>query len=251
MRPRLRFLILLLLITSATAQICNAQSTVSDSGLRPVALINVVSLLTSSLGKQSPLYNGREYYPYDPVIKGDAYFLEARAFTPGSVVYDGAVYNGVPILYDLYLDDVVTLWFDQFSTFSLVKQKVQRFDYLGHHFVNIDSDTIPVNTSGIKSGYYDQLYKGKVEVLVKRSKSIQTTSTTTSPVEYYFSPQTRYFIRKNGTYYSVNTERALLRALQDRKKEVEQYIKKQGIEFHKNPEESLVEIASYYEHLTN
>lgn len=223
----------------------------TDSSSQQFALNNAITLFHASLGDGSPLYNGPEYYFYDPLIKGNAYFSDLNAFTPGSVFYDGALYTGVPMLYDLYSDNVAVLLYNHFSKYTLITEKVKSFDFLDHHFVNINADTINTNTSGIKSGFYDQVYNEKSVILVRRSKSIQTSAGSLSGVEKYFSPATDYYLKKNNTFYSVNSQGALLNALKDRKKELEQYIKKGQIKFRKDPEEAMVKIISYYDHLTN
>ncbi len=227
-----------------------AQPTPADSSSQQNAFNNAVSLFYSTIGNQSPLFNGPEYYYYDPLIKGNAYFLDVNAFTPGTIYYDGASYSGAPMLYDTYSDKVVVLLYNHFSKFSLVNSKVKSFDYLEHHFVNINQDTLAI-TSELKSGYYDQLYGGKTEVLVKRYKDIQTTNgSATNGSESYFNTKKEYYVRKNHAYYSVGGEGSMLDILKDHKKELQQYIKANKIKFRREPEEAMVKIASYYDQLT-
>lgn len=227
-----------------------AQAAPGDSSSQQNAFNNAVILYNTSLGNQSPIYNGPEYYFYDPTIKGNAYFMDINAFTPGAIYYDGAYYTGVPMLYDLYSDDVAVLLYNHFSKFSLRKDKVRSFDFLGHHFVNIDADTAK-GTSGIKSGFYDELYNGKSEVLVKRSKSIQTNTGGTLGAERYFSPSKDLYFKKNNTFYSISSQGSLINILKDKKNEIQQYIKANQIRFRSDPEEAMVKIAMYYDHLTN
>jgi hypothetical protein len=228
-----------------------AQVVRGDSSSQQYAFNNAVTMFHASLGNQSPLYNGPEYYFYDPLIKGNAYFLDVNAFTPGTVLYDGDSYNNVQMLYDLYSDNVAVLLYNHFSKFFLIKEKVTSFDFLDHHFVNIIADTIKDNKAEIKSGYYDELYNGKLEILVKRSKSIQTTTGGIQRVERYFTPSSDFYLKKNNTYYSISGQGALLNALKDRKKDLEQFIKKSQIKFRREPEEAMVKIATYYDRLTN
>ena len=227
-----------------------AQVARTDSSSQQNALNSTLTLFYASIGNQSPLYNGAEYYFYDPLIKGNAYFSEVNAFTTGTVFYDGNLYNGVPMLYDIYSDKVVVLLYNHFSKFSLVKQKVRGFDFLDHHFVNIDADTLAGNTV-IKSGYYDELYHGKSQILVKRSKNIQVNTGGQSGPQSYFNPATDYYLRKNNVYYSIGSQGSMLNIFKDKKKEIQQYLRTNQIKFRQNPEEAMVKIASYYDHLTN
>lgn len=225
-----------------------AQVARTDSSSQEYAFNNTLTLFYTSLGEQSPLFNGPEYYFYDPLIKGNAYFSDVNAFAPGSVHYDGDFYTGVPMLYDIYKDEVVVLLYNHFSKFSLVDEKVKSFDFLDHHFVNINADTLR-NNQILTSGFYDELYNGKTQVLAKRSKSIQTTTGSQAGPESYFDREISYFLRKNNVYFSFSSKGSMLGILKDKKKEITQYIKANQIDFRKNPEEAMVQIASYYDHL--
>ena len=227
-----------------------AQTAPVDSSSQQSAFNNALILYYASIGNQSPLYNGPEYYFYDPIIKGSAYFMDVKAFTPGSVFYDGALYNGVPMIYDLYSDKVAVLLYNHFSKFSLINDKVKSFDFLDHHFINIIVDTIN-NKGDLKSGFYDQLYKGKTQVLVRRTKDIQQSTGGVLGPESYFNLKTSYFFKKDNVYYSIGGEGSLLDVLKDKKKELQQYIRANKIKFHREPEDAMVKIASYYDHLTN
>jgi hypothetical protein len=224
-----------------------AQVNKADSSSQPNALKNSLSLFYGSIGKESPLFNGPEYYYYDPVIKGNAYYADINAFTPGSVTYDNVLFTGVPMLYDLYGDNVVAVLYNHFTKYTLVKDKVASFDFLDHHFVRIDTATYLADPT-IKPGFYDEIYNGRSQVLVKWSKNIQTTNGGQSS-ETYFSQSKSYFIKKNNLYYSFSSQGTLLDILKDKKKELQQYIRANQIKYRDNPEEAMVKIASYYDHL--
>jgi hypothetical protein len=250
MRKSTYLILSALLLCFISSKSSFAQTAIVDSSSQQNALNNAVILFNASIGNQSPLYNGPEYYYYDPTIKGNAYFLDINAFKPATVYYDRALYKGVPLLYDLFSDQVVVLLYNHFSKFSLLKDRVKSFDLLDHHFVNIDADTAG-NNPVIKSGFYDELYNGKLEVLVKRSKSIQTSTGGTLGAESYFSPAIDFYLKKNNIYYSISSQGSMLNVLKDRKKELQQYIRASQIKFRVNPEEAMVKIATYYDHLTN
>jgi hypothetical protein len=140
------------------------------------------------------------------------------------------------------------LLYNHFSKFSLVNQKVKSFDFLDHHFVNINADTLGVNTI-IKTGFYDELYGGKSQVLVKRSANLQTTPGGAGGPETYFNLTVDYYVRKNNTYYPISSQGSLLSVFKDKKKELQQYIRSNEIKYRKEPEDAMVKIATYYDHL--
>jgi hypothetical protein len=242
-----------LLITGSVCLAVNARVTAqtapADSSSQQPALNNALSLFYSTIGKQSPLYNGTEYYLYDPVIKGNAYYSDVNSFTPGSVNYDNMMFKGVPMLYDIYSDQLVVLLYNNLNRVTLIKDKVSSFDFLDHHFVRVDTITF-LNNPVIKPGYYDELYKGHLQILAKSSKDIQH-SPSTETIETYFSAEKSYFIRKNGLYYAFSGQGDLLSLLKDKKKELQKYIRDNQIKYRRDPEEAMVKIASYYDHLTN
>ena len=239
------------LILIEVDMIAAAQVSIADTANQQTTVIGAERLLNSALGEQFPIYNGREYYLYDPHIKSNAYFMDVGNFTNGSILYDGVLCNGVPMLYDLYTDEVAAMLYNHFSTYQLVKEKVKYFDFLGHHFININSDSLEDNTL-IKSGFYDELYNGKLQVLVKREKTIQETNgNALGPERYFTTPSRAIFLRERNGYYSITNEKSLLNIFKDKKKELQRFIRSSQIKFKKDPENSTVKICSFYEHLTN
>ncbi len=237
------------LIISFNIQQSFAQAALSDSSSQHNAFNNAVTLYNTSVGNQALIFTGPEYYFYDPHIKGNAYFLEVNGFTPGTVYYDGVLYNHISMLYDLNTDQVVVLLPNHIAKFSIIKERVKSFDFLGHHFININADTLAEN-AGIKSGYYDQLYNGKTEILGKYSKSIQTTTGGVLGLENYFSDSKDFYVKRNNVYKSISSQGSLLDVLKDKKKELKQYIKANNIKYRDNPEEAMVKIATWYDQLT-
>lgn len=238
-------LFILSLSFKATAQLSQ-----KDSSSQQNAMTAAVGHLYSTLGNQSGLYNGPEYYFYDPLIKSNAYFMDVNAFSNASVDYDGNHYNNVPIIFDIYSDKVVVLLYNKFSKFSLIKEKVKGFDFLDHHFVNISGDSLKAN-SEIKAGYYEQLYGGKLIVLIKHTKTIQASAGGVVSAEKYFVATKDYYLKKGAEYYKINGESALLNALSDRKADLKQYIKANQIKFRRELEDTMMKIATYYDHITN
>jgi len=210
---------------------------------------NVKQDFYKKIGAQSRLYNGMQYDAYDPHIKGNACYNDVDSLHAGSVFYDGYQYNNVKMLYDIYKDELVILIYNQFMRISLISEKVRYFNLLDQHFIYVKND--PANSNSLKSGFYDELYGGKIQVLSKKTKSIQNSTDYTGNIIPYFSPAKDYYLLKSGKYYTVNSEGAFLDALNDHKKEVKQFVKSNNIKFKKAPEQAMAAIAAYYDHLTD
>ena len=227
------------------------QTASGDSTYVQTTLAQTTANFDKSIGEQSRLYNGHEYLPYDRHIKGNALFpYNADTWEPAEVNFDGIVYKNVPIMYDIYKDVVVVLLYNKFSMFALRNSKVHDFTFSNHHFVRVETDSLN-NTSGISTGFYDQLYGGKIEILARRSKTIQNSSTTTATLETSFISSNDYYLKKGDNYYKIGSQSSLLNALKDKKSALQQYIKSNSIGFRDDPEDAMTKIASYYDHLAN
>lgn len=221
----------------------------AQTGIDSTGLNHVIANYNTAIDQQSYLYNGPEYEFYDPLIKGNAYVFDVKAFSPGTVSYNGAVYNNVSMLYDINKDVVVILLYNHFTKISLLSTWVPEFWMLNHHFVRINTD--PTGKAGLATGFYDQLYEGKkIEILVKRAKSIQTITGNNS-IETFFSETKNYYVKRGNSYLSFSGKGALLYIFKDKKKELRQYIKTNNIDFRENFEQAITNVATYYDHLTN
>lgn len=225
------------------------QTVTDDSTMQKIALAHVVDGYNNSIGQMSRLYNGPEYEFYEPFIKSNAYFLDINAFKPGTLNYDGEFFGNVPMMYDLNKDLVVVLLYNGFSKYSLVNPKVQNFELFNHHFVYVPADS-GSNSSAIDAGFYEEIYSGKLQVLVKWSKSIQTTSNLNTIESYFTVAKKHYFLKKGGSYYSTGSQGSFLDILKDKKKELQQYLKANKIKFKDNPEKAMYMMAAQYDQLS-
>ncbi|HTK20544.1 MAG TPA: hypothetical protein VL442_13550 [Mucilaginibacter sp.] len=218
-----------------------------------VNLQQTISHFYKAIGEESRLYNGHEYPPYDPQIKNSAlYPYDAKTWAPGDINYDDVLYRNVPMMYDVYKDAVIVLLYNKFSMYSLLSDRVHNFSFLNRRFIRLNADQIRDNQLGLSTGFYEQLYAGKkIEVLAKRSKTIQTTSNTTAAPETYFYEKNEYYLKKGDAYYKVSSKGSVLKILKDKKSELQKYIKQNDINYGDNPEDAMAKIASYYDHLTN
>lgn len=211
---------------------------------------NTIDSFNAGIGDQSRLYYGIQYSFYEPRIKGNAYNNDNANFEQGAVKYDGYAYKDVPMLYDINMDYAVILLPNKTSMLRLLNERVAYFNIGNHHFININTDTLktPVN---ISSGYYEQLYGGKIELLAKNRKIIRETASSSGAITQYFTEQSKnLYLKKDGLYYKAGSQGAFLDVLKDRKNELKQYIKDNKISFKENQEQAMVKVASYYDQIT-
>jgi hypothetical protein len=192
--------------------------------------------------KQSRLYNGIEHLGYSIRITGHAYFLKKELQT-GSIVYDELEFVNVPMLYDLLKDQVVVQHSNGFSKVGLVSEKVKEFTLLNHHFIRLEADSLAGRL--IFTGFYEELYTGKLSVLAKRIKFIE--ETIKDELLRDFIQQNYFYIKKEGVYYAIKNYKGLMRVLKDKAPAVKQYLRKNRIKFRKGPENAIVKATAYYD----
>lgn len=203
------------------------------------------SLFAKASSAQSRLNNGREYSPHNPRVKGHPFF-KTRAWTEGSLVYDGAEFKNVKMLYDLEKDEIVVLNFQLPNKLSLVKQKIAGFKIQGHEFIYLKADSLNRESSG---GFYDLLYDQGIAVLAKRKKEVKVINNTNRDAS--FNEADKYFFAKDGTLYPVKTLGSVLKLLEVKKADIQQHLRKNALVFRDDREKAMVSIAAYYDQLNN
>jgi len=203
------------------------------------------SLFKKASASQSRLNNGREYDLNNPRIKGHPFF-GTTAWTEGSLVYDGAEFKNVKMLYDLEKDEIVVLNFLLPNKLSLVKEKIESFKIQEQHFIYLKTDSLNKKSSG---GFYQLLHNSKVVVLAKRKKEIKDINNSNRDAS--FNQVDEYFFMKDQTIYPVKTLGSVMKVLEVTKADILQHLRKNAIVFRDDPEKAMVSIVVYYDQLSN
>ena len=219
-----------------------------DSVSSATALQNTIDFYYSVTGENAHLYIGSEYGGYNNRIIGNPYF-DTASFENGSIYYNGTLYNKVPMLYDIWNDNVIIYKYKQNYRIRLVNEKVSYFSILAHTFIRIVPDSTGKVLPGI--GFYDRVYDGKTEVLVKRNKIIKDDPPIANEISSRYLQRNSYFVKKHNVYFQVSTRKSLLELFDDRDKEIRKYLRKNKIKFRKQPEYTIIKAAQYYDLLTN
>ncbi len=206
---------------------------------------NTITSYHKAIGAQSHLYRGLGFEFYDILSPSKPYFKDSIVFANGSVNYDGAVYKNIPLLYDLYKQLLVTYLYNGTSKISLFNDYVTEFDLHGHHFINYKPDSV---NRKMDAGFYDVIYNGKHQLLVRRTKSRQEESLTLKKI---FIPSTDYYIKVDNKYIAVNSKGKLLDVLKDKKKELKKHISNSNLDFSENKERAILSIVTYYDQISN
>lgn len=210
---------------------------------------NVVSLYYRSLGEQSGIYNGPSYigYPY-PLSNGHPFF-QSPDLSKGTILYEGMLYQDVPFRFDLVKGQVVVQYIDGFSTISLHNERIDHFSLFDHEFIKITKDTS--NSSGMPSGFYDHVYRGKTEVLVRRYKGTLEDVSSEGIYTKILKQKNDIYLKKDGKYFSVASSGSVLKVLGNKQKEILSHLKKNKVKFKKDPEKAIVMMVMYYDQSSN
>src|SRR5690349_3761701 len=233
----------------AYSAVLPAQNSVTDSTNNAIAISNAINAYHQFLSPQTSLYKGSEYVDYAYTITEGTPFFETSQFRTGSVVYDGILYENVPLLYDEVIDELVLANINGGSKIKLNKESVAAFNLLNHHFVKLDQDSS--GKSPVRSGFYDLLYEGSLSVYKKQTKKVMERVTFSLGLERIIDEQNAYFIKQGKSYYPINTRRDALNLVKDKKKEIQQFLKKNRLSVRRSKEIALIKMAAYYDQLTS
>lgn len=239
----LRFLSIVLLLGIFFCLNVSGQDKTADTLTIEPSAAYLISYFNKSSNEQSRLINGPVYDGYLKNIEGSAYFKDAIAPEKGTLIYDGFRYENIPMMYDMFKDVLVTVLPNGFSKYTLISERVSDFYLFGHHHVYIyvaEGDEKAV----FKSGFFDLVYKGASEVLVKRSRNLEQSSSNTQ-ITKYFRARTIYYFKKGDAYYRVNSESSFMDLYKDHKSELKKYLRTNKVKFRKDPEQALKLLASY------
>jgi len=227
-----------------SSSFCYCQVTQVDTAFLAQAKKKSIALYTSTIQHQSRLYNGNDYVIYFPKNEEHPYYKNDDWGT-GSVAYWGELYENIPLLFDLAVDQIITEH-DRGNPIQLLAEKVQGFVIWDHTFVRL----YPDDKNKISAGFYDQLYNGKSKVYAKYSKNYREELESTRVIPQ-FDESVRYYLVKDGVFTVVKSKASVLKVLSDHKSEVKNFIRKNRLAFKGNRDEALVRVTQFYDTLTD
>lgn len=216
-----------------------------DTAFVNVAITNTRHLYEEAIRGQAALYNGSKYLPPKQTFEEHPYF-QSEDWLIGDVHYDGQLFEDVPLMYDLYNfnSKLVTEHSSTGHAIELVQEKVRFFSLGGHRFEYIQADSV----SDLKTGFYDVIYDGMTKVVAKREKLFHERLSLGS-IEISYREKNRYFVRNNGTFYSIKNKASMLKILRDKKKDLKRFMKQQGASSFRNKESGFRSMATFYDTL--
>jgi len=224
----------------------NAQYNESDSMLYKKAKEYAVSLYHENIKNESGLYNGSQYVVYAQTIQDGIPFFEITQPSNGNVTYWGVEYKNVPLLYDILKGEIITVVPSTNYLIKLNTEKVSSFEVLNHKFIRIAKDS---SNKNIKTGFYDVLYDGQTAVYKKEIKTLNE-DLSSGKLRTFILDENAFFIKKNNVFFTVSNKSSLLDILKDKKKEVQEFIRKNKLKIRKDKDNALPKIAAFYDEIS-
>ena len=199
----------------------------------------------ATVGAGSNLYNGSEYTAYYASTIGTP-FWDTAAFQKGMVSYEGVVYHGVPLAYDLVSNEVLIRDPRQ-VIIKLDPAKIDFFQVGNHIFIKFNGDFYSQNTLPVD--IYDLLYNGNMKVYVKRKK--QVSRNFNAEGRYPFISFNAYFVYKDSAYHPISGKNDLLKLFRDKDDAIKAFWRQNDLNYKSDPERMITQTVNYYEGLKN
>lgn len=223
----------------------SAQSPPRDSVLYSNAAVKTINYFNANIGDQSEIYSGTQYDLLPPANKGTFYFQDKNYCIPSLICFNAKWHKDIPVLYDVYNDLMVAV--NGNYLFVLKPEKLSDVFLLGHHFIYFN----PESLNNMQAGFYDELYDGRSKVLVKRIKTIFDHQVSAQFAEIIYEDHSTIYLKKGDKFLEISSKGGLKDAFADKKKQINEFMRANKINFNKDKEGTVAKVAGYYDQISN
>ncbi|MFL1896564.1 hypothetical protein ACJRPK_12735 [Aquimarina sp. 2-A2] len=190
--------------------------------VRPVESINY-TWFDEMIGiENTNIFNGEVYQPEYYPLKGEHAYFKTDKFTKGFIEYDGQKYYNQNLKYDVYKDEILVKLERGYgeAIIKLVKNKVSKFELLGHSFklYNVDNES-----KGIS--FVEILNTSERLTLVKKHSKTKVNKIKQRTLFESFKPNSNYFIIYKNKFFDFKKDRYLLRIFPQLKDEIQEILR--------------------------
>lgn len=185
-------------------------------------------------------------YYVDPAknIEGHPYFRD-RNFENGKIKINDLLYEEVPLLYDIWKDEILTFQPIYKKKILVRADKVQEFiigEKDAKKFVRIAENP---RYSFHRNGLYELISEGKVSLLAKHYKQTKDTRDVSKFSDVFYE-KTDYFLKKGDELQLIRKKKQAREFLDMDKKAFKDVFKSQRISFKDQREAYLLKLVSGY-----
>jgi hypothetical protein len=157
------------------------------------------------------------------------------------------LFINVPLIYEDYRQKLVAV--DQGFRLQLISERVNSFTINGHHFVRVFQT--PLYKGLTENGFYELIYSGRSMVMKRTKKNMQEVLSASEGSIWYVHESYNYFIHTGNSWTYIRSKKDLMNILGDRRKEVQRFMKKNKLNYKKDRDNTLRQVAEYYDQIAN
>ena len=190
------------------------------------------------------LYNGRVWRNLYSRVRGNQ-FLFTDMFLPGTVSISDKLFTDLELRYDIYNDELL-IRSAQGIILQLNKEMVDGFT-IEYNKRKYDFQKLEVNTDGQGEGYFNILYKGKSELLVKYKKEIQLLAV--DDTYDLFNQYNRIYLNKDGEMHLINNKKNIINLFSGTNKDIMSFIKSRMLNVTRKDPDSFIPLVVFCDNL--
>ncbi len=216
---------------------------------QPSGTTGIIGFTQSAYGTDDILVNGQKYIPGHFLADGHPYFPN-KTWTKGSVMMAGKQFEGVDLLYNAEMDQLIlqTKISSGDTVFVVLNsEKVDRFNLAGRSFIG----EAKLTGNQQLSGFYEEAYSGDFLFLIKHQKIFIADYSKTSPKGHFSKLNSTNYIYKNGQFYKVTNKKALLTYFSSYSKSIKAFMKKNKINYSKANNTAIKLLLKYCDDLSS
>ncbi|MEZ0607550.1 hypothetical protein ACAW74_03490 [Fibrella sp. WM1] len=194
---------------------------------------------------QAHAQEGHLYVGHDPRIKIHPYF-QTDSLQRGTVQLNGVRYRDLQLLYDVVRDQVVIQPTGSGYRLQVPMEKMASFSLGNSQFTWINGDSL----AGVRTGFYEVIYNGRVKALAKRVKTIEEDLYDGSYKGKYLIKD-KFIVQKQNAFFEIKTKRSFLKLFPDQARELRRFIRKNALRFSADRrEQAIAQATQRYDELT-
>lgn len=189
-------------------------------------------VLETPMDQIDNLLQGRIYEPIYDGVKGSQFLFDN--WQEGQIELLGHGYSGLPLLYDIFQDELVLLYRQPSSLdfIQLIKGYITYFMLGQRLFINIEYSAY--RDLRLASGFYELLLNDSISLLVKRRMDLQPENS----VSTFYRRDERYLVF-NGKAFLIRSKGTFFKAIGGiYKKQVQRFMKENNIKLNKRTTDS-------------
>lgn len=173
-----------------------------------------------SLGlENSALFNGIEFIDTYNLLEDQHRFFQVDTFRPGRITYDNQKYFDIPIMYDLFEDQLIAKIETKArgaNQILLLNEKIDSFKIADTYFEKVLNDS---STAYSSSGFFQVLTeKNGFKLYKKHHKKLKKVLKNNSVYYKFMMVKPEYFILAEGEFFAIKKKKDLISRFPEYKK---------------------------------